>query len=70
MRLLRSLLRAFGGAGWFMLLPAGPYDAGYIIPMPREPESPGTDGPLRVPLSACEHEIFRRLTSAEHWSHR
>jgi hypothetical protein len=58
-RFLHAVMRAFGGFGRLMTPPIGPYDLGYVIPMPREP----VDRPLGVPLSDREREIFRELTS-------
>jgi hypothetical protein len=58
MRILRAFARAFTGFGWVLTPPAGPYDLGTVVPLPRPAAS--ADVPS-VPLSARERETFWRI---------
>jgi len=57
MKILRALATAFTGFGWALAPPSGPYDFGFVVPVPH-PEA--VDSPS-VPLSRQEREAFRRL---------
>ncbi|WP_326948416.1 hypothetical protein OHS58_19325 [Amycolatopsis sp. NBC_00348] len=59
MRILRAFARAFTAFGWVLTPPAGPYDIGTVVPLPR----PDADVP-RVPLSARERETFWRIVAS------
>ncbi|MEA5366834.1 hypothetical protein VA596_45390 [Amycolatopsis sp., V23-08] len=61
MRILRAIARVFTGfgwVGWVLTPPAGPYDLGTVVPLPRP--AAGADVPS-VPLSARERETFWRI---------
>jgi hypothetical protein len=60
MRIIRALVRAFTGFGWVLTPPAGPYDLGTVVPLPRSAVE--ADVPS-VPLSKREREAFWHIVA-------
>lgn len=59
MRFLRALARAFTGFAWVLTPPAGPYDLGAVVPLPRS--AGGVPDAPSVPLSRREREAFWQI---------
>jgi hypothetical protein len=59
-RLVRAFVRVFTGFGWVITPPAGPYDVGTVIPLPRPA---GEADVPSVPLSRRERETFWHIVS-------